>query len=241
MEIDWTLLTYAVIGLFALTGFFRGWWKEAITTIFLVILLFFLQQPAIAESFVSVINQIISMIWSILPGFIEEFLAETFGLGTGSNAVGGVPQFDPASGTTWLLILILFMVLAILISRPFLRNYGSTGYSVRPMGSVLGGLVGGLNGLIIINLIREYLDGRNLPQTTATIVDPGAQVGVTSTGSIDVVNVPSFTIMDSYVPWAIMLIGIVVFLAAIKNRVEWRYRDGFSKVGVKEPLGYKKY
>lgn len=66
-------------------------------------------------------------------------------------------------------------------------------------------------------------------------------MGVASTGGIDVVNVPSFTIMDSYVPWAIMLIGIVVFLAAVKNRVDWRYKDGFSKVGVKEPLGYKRY
>ncbi len=241
MEIDWTVLTYAVIGLFALTGFFRGWWKEAITTIFLVILLFFLQQPAIAESFVAVINNIISLIWKILPDFITQFLVDTLGLGGGSGAVGGVPQLDPTSGTTWLLILILFLIVAILISRPFLRNYGSTGYSVRPMGSILGGLVGGLNGLIIISLVREYLDGRNLPQVTATIVEPGAQVGVTSTGAIDVVNVPSLTIMDSYIPWAIMLIGIVVFLAAVKNRVAWRYQDGFSKVGVKEPLGYKKY
>ena len=63
MEIDWTVLTYAVIGLFALTGFFRGWWKEAVTTIFLVILLFFLQQPAIAESFVAVINNTTNCPW----------------------------------------------------------------------------------------------------------------------------------------------------------------------------------
>jgi hypothetical protein len=241
MEIDWTVLTYAVIGLFALNGFFKGWWKEAITTIFLVILLFFLQQPTIAESFVAVINNIISMVWNILPDFVTEFLADTLGLGEGASAVGGVPQLDPTSGTTWLLILILFLIVAILISRPFLRDYGPGGYSVRPMGSILGGLVGGLNGLIIISLVREYLDGRNLPQTATTTVEPGAQVGVASAGAIDVVNLPSNTIMDSYIPWAIMLIGIVVFLAAVKNRVDWRYRDGFSKVGVKEPLGYRKY
>jgi hypothetical protein len=241
MQIDWTVLTYAIIGLFALTGFFRGWWKEAISTILLVVLLFFLQQPTIAESFVAVINNIISMVWQILPNSITQFLADTLGLGVGASAVGGVPQLDPTSGTTWLLILILFMVTAILISRPFLRNYGPTGYSVRPLGSILGGLVGGLNGLIIISLVREYLDGRNLPQTATTVVAPGAQVGVTSTGAIGVVNVPSITIMDSYIPWAIMLIGIVVFLAAVKNRVAWRYQDGFSKVGLKEPLGHKKY
>ena len=38
MQINWMVLTYFVIGLFILNGFFRGWWKEAITLSFLAIL-----------------------------------------------------------------------------------------------------------------------------------------------------------------------------------------------------------
>ena len=236
MEIDWTVLTYIVIGLFALTGFFRGWGKEAITTIFLVILLFFLQQPAIAQSFVAAINSIISIVWNILPGSIQEFLVQTFNF----NIVGGVPQFDPGSSTTWIIILAIFLVFSILISRPSLRNYGrGGGYEVRPMGSILGGLIGGLNGLIIISLIREYLDGSKLPQATSSALAPGGTAA--GTGAISVTNVPGFTIMDSYLPWVIILIGVVVFLAAMKNRVAYSRKEGFSKVGVKEPYGYKKY
>ena len=50
MEINFTVLTYFAIGLFALNGLFRGWWKEAISTFFLILLVFLLQQPGVAAS-----------------------------------------------------------------------------------------------------------------------------------------------------------------------------------------------
>ena len=48
IEINWSAITYYVIGLFALSGFFRGWWKEAITAFFLGILVFLLRTPDVA-------------------------------------------------------------------------------------------------------------------------------------------------------------------------------------------------
>ena len=62
---------------------------------------------------------------------------------------------------------------------------GGYAYTVRPTGSILGGLLGGLNGFLIINLIREYLDGRNLPGgglPTEIASAGGGTVGTASSG-----------------------------------------------------------
>ena len=105
MAINWTVLMLLVIGLFALAGFFKGWWKEAITTIFLAILVFFLQVPGAAQFFIDLINFVIATVWRILPDFVLDFLDTIFGIGT----TGGPPQIDASSPQTWLIMLILFI------------------------------------------------------------------------------------------------------------------------------------
>ena len=84
-----------------------------------------------------------------------------------------VSQFDAGSTTTWIIVLILAITLAILISRLMppggVRSSG-VAYTVRPLGSILGGVLGAVNGFLIINLIREYVDGRNLPLHVRTQV-----------------------------------------------------------------------
>ncbi|MEW5956312.1 MAG: hypothetical protein AB1801_01215 [Chloroflexota bacterium] len=247
MEINWTVLTYFVIGLFILNGFFRGWWKEAITTVFLVILVFFLQQPSIAEAFTNIINTILNTIWEFLPDSLVELLRNFFENGLGvQTATNGAIQADPSNGTTWLIVLVLFLVIAGLIGRSSLP-YGRSGYAVRPIGSILGGLVGGLNGLILINLVREYLDGRNLPGGTGTLpaeISMAGQGGgrVASAGlSIQATQLPDFTILDSFLPWIIIIIGLFIFWAALINRVGISSKDGFRKVDYRQPFGYKRY
>ena len=247
MQINWTVLTYIVIGLFILNGFFRGWWKEAITTVFLVILVFFLQQPGIAQTFIDTINNILNTIWGLLPSSLVEFLRNIFENALGiQTAANGAIQANPSNGTTWLILLVLFIAVASLIGRSSLP-YGRSGYAVRPIGSILGGLVGGLNGLIIINLVREYLDGRNLPGSTSTLPTEITMAGqggarVVSSGiSIQATQLPNFTILDSYLPWIIIIIGLFIFWAALINRVGISSRDGFRKVDYREPFGYKRY
>ncbi len=81
MGINWTVLALLVIGLFALAGFFKGWWKEAITTIFLGILAFFLQVPDVAQLFIDLTNLVIFTIWKILPSFMLVFVETIVGAG----------------------------------------------------------------------------------------------------------------------------------------------------------------
>ena len=248
MEINWTVLSYFVIGLFALNGFFRGWWKEAITTAFLVFLVFLLAQPQFADDFINIVNIVLETIYAILPAellnLLQNSLQSTPSTASTASAASGTIQIDPGDGNTWLMLLIVFVAFAVLVSRFTLPDHGpGNGYAVRPVGSILGGLVGGLNGLIIINLVREYVDGRNLPAGTSfSAQTAGGPASMASSGvSIQAVQVPSYTILDSYLPRIIIIIGLLIFLAALKNRVGVSRENGFSKVDYKEPLGYRRY
>jgi hypothetical protein len=244
MQIDWTALTLAVIALFAISGFFKGWWKEAVTTAFFAFLLFMLQTPSVAEMFIGAINSIIAFIWGIIPASLLPTVENVFGV-TG----GEVPALDASDPSTWIIILIFFMVAAIIFGRFTLRSDGTkTRYQPGPIGSLLGGLLGGLNGFIFMGLIREYLSGRNLPGGETAALTSGA---VTASGSttatamsevtIQAVNIPTFTITDSFLPWVLMIFGAGVLIMALTSRTGVSNKDGFRKVHTKTPYGYRKY
>ena len=231
MEIDWTVITCFIIGLFALSGFFKGWWKEAITTVLLAILVFLLANPDVAQWAISGINSIIATVWGWF------------------NTTNPPPQIDATSTTTWLVILIIFLIISSLISRAMLPNgirRAGFAYETRPMGSIFGGLLGALNGFLIINLVREYIDGRNLPSggdIPSEIALSGAQSSgnIASSGvTITATDVHAFTILDSYMPWIIMGLGLLVFIALLKSRVGLHSKNGFRKIDYKAPYGYKR-
>lgn len=222
VEINWTVVTYIIVGLFALSGFFKGWWKEAITTFFVAILLFFLAVPSAAAWFIDTVNRVIILIWDILAD------AEL--------VTGQALQLDGGNGGTWLVILLLFIGLAIFISRASLPNVIRGGayrtYIVTPVGSILGGLLGGLNGFLILNLARQYLEGTNLPGTgqpaTEIAMTGTGQVAIASSGvDIQVTDLPNFTVFNAYLPWVIIVFAILVFL------LTWKYKE--------IPWGYVKY
>lgn len=240
MEISWTILAYMIIGLFALSGFFKGWWKEAVTTWFLAFLVFFVYFPPLAQLFISLINFIFAMIARLLPdnlrANVENFLEATMGITT----VDGAIQLDAGNGGTWLVILLLFIGLAIFISRSSLPSDFRTGlrgvYRPGLWASLLGAAIGALNGFIIISLITAYLNGINLPGATAA----ARQAAPPAQGVVQAVAVPSFIITESFLPWVLIAIGLVIFVLAISNRVVvTRDKEGYVKVDTRNPLGYK--
>lgn len=245
VQVNWTIVTYFVVGLFALSGFFKGWWKEAVTSFFLGVLVFLLLQSSVATTFISTINTLLTTVWNILPSSITSVLqtlfADVFGVSTAST--GGALVFDPSNPTTWLVILIIFMIVAILIGRLGLRR-DLTGagrfYAPTFTGSILGGLLGGLNGFIIINLIKGYLQGTNLPGTTGVtgmVATTAASnsIGVANVG-IQATNLPQYSILDSFIPWIVIVIGMLLFAAAIGTRYS---RQGMNISAKKVPYGYK--
>jgi hypothetical protein len=251
VEINWTLITYLVVGLFALSGFFRGWWKEAVTTLFLAILVFLLRVPGVAQALIDLINRIVAFIWGILPDSIQTFLTDFFQRAFGISTTGGVIQADASSGQTWLILMIVFLLIASLIGWLTLPNRVAkpkgTVYVPTPLGSILGGLIGGFNGLLIISLVREYLDGGKLPGgsslSSEITMTGGGTVGVASSGvSLQATQLPSFTVSDSFLPWIVILVGLLLILAVFRNRIQITTdKNKFRKIESRAPFGYKKY
>jgi hypothetical protein len=217
MEVNWTIITYLVVGYFAMAGFSRGWWKEAITTVVLSLFIFLLQNPDWAEGVVEAINEVITAIWQALPDTIRPTLNEGINTIFAVNTAGSY-QLSASDPETWLTILALVAGVAVLLGRV------SFGNQPTPLGKVLGAVVGGFNGLIMLSLIREYLDGRALPGQVVSASSELRLIGGSSFGppasgvSIQATGLPNFTILDSALPWIAIAIGVFFFLSILRTR-----------------------
>ena len=231
MVIDWTVLTYVIVGIFVLVGFSSGWWKEAIVAFFLGVLVFLLQNPDVAETVINGINQVLTTVWGYLPSSLKEL-------------TGGPIDLDPSSATTWLLILIVGIVIFTQIGRLGLPGT----YHVGIVGRVLGAALGGVNGLIIANLIREYMDGRSLPGSTAAAATASAEITLAGTGpagppasevGVAFTNLPSATILDSAAPWLITGLAVLLVIAAVGNSIKVeKNAENMRKISRHKPFGY---
>lgn len=241
MQIDWQLVTLIVVGYFAINGFLRGWWKEAILTFFLAVLLILLQQPDWAQMLIDALNSAVTA--------IVGFITNATGLVIGATA--SAFQLDPNSPGTWLVILFLLIMLAALLGRSGLRAGMSgpqgTVHLVEPVGRLLGLLLGGLNGFLILSLVREYLDGRGLPGTTPASASQLTLVGESSFGpaasdlSIQATGLPRVTILDSFIPWVIIGVAILLLIIALKNRIFIETdAAGGRRLGNRAPYGYRR-
>ncbi len=231
MVIDWTVLTYVIVAIFVLVGFSSGWWKEAIVAFFLGVLVFLLQNPDVAESLINGINQVFATIWGYLPASLKEL-------------VGGPIKLNAASANTWLLILIVGMVIFTQIGR--LGLPGS--YYAGPLSRVLGAVLGGVNGLIIANLVREYLDGRSLPGSSTAAATASAEITLAGTSSagppasevgVAFTNLPSVTLLDSAAPWIIFGLALMLVIGAVANSFRVQSNtENMKKITRQKPFGY---
>lgn len=236
VNIDWTTFSLAVVAIFALAGFFKGWWKEAITTGFLVFLLLLLQNPTLAQTLVDLANSGLEFVWKLVPDSLLTTAESILGL-----SAGQIPAIDANSAGTWLMILMFCLVLSVLIGRSSLHLQPTA------LGGLLGGVLGLVNGFMVMGLIKEYLDGANLPgleQSALVLPTEVAQNagGTAATPGVGFVatNVPTITLMDSYLPWVLMFVGVIVVIAAVRGRVQYqKNKDGYRKIKTREPYGYK--
>jgi hypothetical protein len=228
MQINWVLLTYFVIGVFALAGFFRGWWKEGVTTGGLAFLFVLLNNSQMAAELINFTNSVITAVWSLSPSTFQSLFVDVLVV---EVSPGRAFQLDASSPSTWIWLLMLMVVFTTTLGR-------STGPSsdVRSIARFLGGLLGGFNGFLSISLLREYLDGRFLPGDGLS-----SQAGNIATNGvvIQATNLPTYTVMDSLMPWIIIIISLLVFLTALNSRVGLpKNRIRFWELDYRKPYGY---
>jgi hypothetical protein len=218
LTLDWETLTIIVVALFALSGFLRGWWREGITTIFLILLTIFLTSPELAGSIIEFINGIIETAWGILVG-----LFEALGIVEPTVAATSTPPIliNPDDRTVFVIILIIMVLLSYFTSKITLGGRTAT-----VGGRIFGGILGAINGFLAVNLVKEYIVGRFFPETGLT-----AQTAAPDQLSIAVTGVPPESVFTDTSQLLVIGLGVVILALILANRV--------SRKGRREPWGYK--
>ncbi len=233
MQINWALVTFLVIGFFAWSGLARGWWKEAITTAFLAVLVFLLQQPDYAQTLITQLNNLISTIWGLMPTSIQTFISDILETFLGISTSSSTPQLSAGDSGTWIIILIVMATISTLIGR-YSFNHKPTA-----LGAFFGLLIGGLNGFLVLNLVREYLDGRALPgqatyPTEITMAGASSFGPASPTIAIQATNLPSLTILDSAIPWMVIGGGMLLAIMALNTRIALeKNKEGGTRINTK--------
>jgi hypothetical protein len=216
IDIDWDMLLGIFVALFALGGFMQGWWNTAIMTLFLVLLYILITQPELTERIIEIINGFIQIAFE----FISNILASLGLMSATTATTATAPSLDPSDRTLYIVALLIIVVFAYFTSKITLG-----GKTISVGARIFGGILGALNGIIVVNLVKEFILGRFIEDTpaAATAIAP-------DTVSITVNQVPTENLLAA-APLLIVGVGIVVLALVVANRL--------SRKGRRMPWGYK--
>jgi hypothetical protein len=166
--IPYDTILLLVMGLFMFVGATRGAFREAITTVGLVVLLAILLRPELAQVIVGYLSRLLRLIIAFFrSGFSvnPETLLGTYG-----------QVKVPFTGENPYPVLILALVVFVFLS------YGSRGgKDVTAFSRIVGGLLGLFNGFLVVTLFKDYvvkyITQRN-PAEVAALGAPPAEVSV---------------------------------------------------------------
>lgn len=227
VTVDYAVLMWMIIILFGMVGFFRGWWKEGLTTGFLTLLIVLLKFPGLAELIVNTTNKILKILYIMVVArsLDIERIAEV------AKEVKEIPiKIDATDYRVY-----IFGLMGVLIASYIVGKIGVNRKVIGPnlLGALLGAIFGLLNGFTVISLVREYVLGRYLPGVTAEAAAEAATItGITLT----VEELPTPSVVEGWLPWLIVAIGALLLFAVLATR--WSMERTKIK-GVVPPL-YRK-
>lgn len=210
LQIDYTLVTYIVIGIFALVGFMRGWWKEAVTTGLLTLLVLVVKRPEAAATVFDFIDKLVVTIWQAL-----QRLRETSDLVASALPAEEPPVIDGKRQSIYIIILIAAVVASYFFSKIGLTQTMSAG------ARLIGALLGAYNGYIVLNLLDWFMRGRlpGVGEVTAAGAPP-------SEVTLTVKNLPATsTLEQDGVVLLILAGGFLVFLVALATSISFARRQ----------------
>lgn len=137
-------LLLLVMALFMLVGALRGWYREGVSTAFLVVLAVFLVRPELA---VPVVRYFAGFLRILLA-----FVQSGFSIDLGRLEKVAVQVQLPFDANNPYMFFILALVVFVVLSYAT----GSSLKRVSPLSRILGGLLGLFNGLLVVSLFKEY-------------------------------------------------------------------------------------
>jgi len=220
IQIDYQALTLMIVGAFGLVGFFRGWWKEAITTGLLTLLLLMLKVPSIATRIVQIMDRLVGIVWDLIQS-----IRQTSEFAAAAVEVGPPPEVNPQRYWVYVITLVVLVIASYFIGKTGLTQQVTAG------GRLLGAILGFYNGFVAVSLVREFVIGRFLPGAPAF----AATAAPPSTVSVQVVNMPRTSIADP--PTVYFLLGIGFLLLILAIATGWSFQK--AKIKRKTPPGHK--
>ena len=211
IQVDYNVLAYMVVGVFGLVGFFRGWWKEAITAGLLTLLLVMLTVPDMATVIVNALNTAVNTVWN----FIQSIRNSSPAVASVAQVGGAPPSVTPQN--YWVYV---FILVGLVLASYFLGKIGLT-QGLSAGSRLLGGIVGFYNGFVAVSLLREFVLGRYLPGASAA----AANATPPSTASVQIFNLPQASATDHPTVFILIAVGFLLFIIALIT--------GFNVQGVK--------
>ncbi len=215
ITIDYQTITLVAVLMFALVGFLRGWIKEGITTVLLILLVATVFKPEMVRPLLVVVNQVLKLLRGVLVNLPA---------GAKAGAQADLKDiFTPENPYNFLIWVLLFLIgLSYLGGKVAFKEDGLSALS-----RILGGVLGAINGFIAISLFREYLlryfQNLTLEQRAAMAAlqagAPPAQ-GV----SVAIQNVPQQPFLQSVAPWVMILSGAFAGLLILSRVFKWQVK-----------------
>jgi hypothetical protein len=209
ITVDYAVLMWMIIILFGMVGFFRGWWKEGLTTGFLALLIVLLKFPGLAECIVSILNKLIKLIYIVIKArsLDIERLAEV------AKEIKDIPiRIDPTDYRVYIFGLIGTLIVSYIIAK---ISVNKKVIGPNFLGAMLGAIFGLLNGFTVISLVREYVLGRYLPGVTEAAA---AEAEAITTVALKVEEMPTPSVVEGWLPWLIVAIGALLLFAVLATR-----------------------
>jgi hypothetical protein len=216
INIDYDTLMLVIILLFAAVGFIRGWLREGVTTVLLLLLLFLLYNPSVVSPIVRIVDRLLMLVRVVIAD------AGRFDLSGMAQAAGEIePLFTPDNPYNFLLWLLIILIIAsYAFSKLALSNV-----NMSPLSRILGGILGAINGFIAISLFREYVV-RYLMGMTEAQAEAGAMATTQAVApdavGISLQNVPAASFMASVGPLLAILAGIGILVLILSSLFKWK-------------------
>lgn len=217
ITIDYQTISMIAVLMFALVGFMRGWLKEGITTVLLILLVAVVFKPELVTPLLVVANQIAKLLKAVL-----------INLPGGPKPAAGAQAelkdiFTPENPYNFLIWVLLFFIgLSYLGSKVAFKDEG-----LSPLSRILGGVLGAFNGFIAVSLFKEFLvryfQGLTMEQRAAmAALQAGAPPpqGV----SVAIQNVPQQPFLQSVAPWVIILMAAMLGLVILSRIFKWQLK-----------------
>jgi hypothetical protein len=198
IPISYDQLMLLLMGLFMFVGASRGWRQEFISSCILLALTAILVEPSLAKTVVDYISKFIRLVLAFLQGF------GSLDFGALEARYSAIKL--PFDGNNPYLLLIAVLVGFVFISYSIqINTKGVTGLS-----RLLGGLLGLLNGFVVISLFRGYV--LRYFQKSSPVL--WSQAGEAPKVSVTVQNVPTGEILAGG-RWQIVLVLLALVVGVL--------------------------